>query len=127
MADKFHLIKNIQDRFIKVLSDHYGDYRMMVRTEDDTSEHPPCSSVTSIKTERSSVIADEKVDSRQTIFNEVKELQMKGFMPTITISKKLGISRQTEPNIVTWNFYPKGKVKAEVVVRNLTDTWKLKY
>jgi len=112
VADKFHLIKNIQDRFIKVLSEHYDDYRMMVRTEDNTSEYPTGRSVTSIRTERSSVIAREKVDSRQTMFNEVKELQMKGFRPT-TISKKLGISRQTATKYCSMESLPKRKSKSQ--------------
>lgn len=112
VADKFHLIKNIQDRFIKVLSEHYDEYRMMVRNEGSTDESPIGSSVTFIKAEHSSTITHEKADSRQTIFNEVKELQMKGFKPT-TISKKLGISRQTATKYCSMESLPKRKSKSQ--------------
>ena len=78
VVDKFHLIKNLQDRFIKVLSEHYDEYRLMVRTEENISESPIGSSVISINDASCSTITHEKADSRQIMFNEVKELQMKG-------------------------------------------------
>lgn len=112
VADKFHLIKNIQDRFIKVLSEHYDDYRTMVRAKGNTSESPIGSPTTSIKAGRSPVITHEKADSRQTMFNEVKELQMKGFRPA-TISKKLGISRQTATKYCSMESLPKRKSKCQ--------------
>ena len=112
VADKFHLIKNIQDRFTKVLSEHYDEYRLMVRTEENIAESPIGSSVISIKDEHSSGITHEKADSRQTMFNEVKELQMKGFKPT-TISKKLGISRQTATKYCSMESLPKRKSKSQ--------------
>lgn len=112
VADKFHLIKNIQDRFIKVLSEHYDEYRLMVRTEENIAESPIGSSVISIKDEPSSAITHEKADSRQTMFNEVKELQMKGFRPT-AISKKLGISRQTATKYCSMESLPKRKSKSQ--------------
>ena len=73
VADKFHLIKNIQDRFTKVLSEHYDEYRLMVRTEENISESPIGSSVISINDAPCSTITHEKADSRQIMFNEVKE------------------------------------------------------
>ena len=112
VADKFHLIKNIQDRFTKVLSEHYDEYRLMVRTEENIAESPIGSSVISIKDEHSSGITHEKADSRLTMFNEVKELQMKGFKPT-TISKKLGISRQTATKYCSMESLPKRKSKSQ--------------
>lgn len=112
VADKFHLIKNIQDRFIKVLSEHYGDYRMMVRNEDNASAYSTGSSATFIQAECSSAITHGKNDSRQTMFNEVKELQMKGLSPT-TISKKLGISRQTATKYCSIESLPKRKSKSQ--------------
>lgn len=91
VADKFHLIKNIQDRFTKVISEHYSEYRSIVRhkehivrcldSEPDIQEEP----IPRIL---------KKQDSREVMFNEVKELQKKGFKP-FAISKKLCISRQT--------------------------------
>ena len=33
------MIKNIQDRFIKVLSEHYNDYRTMVRNDEQTPDN----------------------------------------------------------------------------------------
>jgi hypothetical protein len=84
----------------------------MVRTEENISESPIGSSVISIKDEPSSAIIHEKADSRQTMFNEVKELQMKRFRPT-AISKKLGISRQTATKYCSMESLPKRKSKSQ--------------
>jgi hypothetical protein len=112
VADKFHLIKNIQDRFIKVLSEHYDEYRLMARTEENISESPIGSSVISINDASCSTITHEKADSRQIMFNEVKELQMKGFRPA-TISKQLSISRQTATKYCSMESLPKRKSKSQ--------------
>ena len=105
VADKFHLIKNIQDRFIKVLSEHYNDYRTMVRNNEETPDNSKDNHLNFKKEECSSVVIEEKVDSRQIMFNEVKELQKKGFRST-TISRKLGISRQTATKYFFMEFLP---------------------
>lgn len=87
VADKFHLVKNIYDRFSKLIAEHYDDYRKAVRKGEDV-EGVACES-TATKPSK-----PQKTDSRDIMFKEVKELQSKGFKPT-TISKKLGIARQT--------------------------------
>ena len=88
VADKFHLVKNIYDRFSKLIGENYDDYRQAVwRSWQDEQENSGCET-----TVMQPVIR--KTDSRDTMFREVKELQAKGLKPT-TISKKLGIARQT--------------------------------
>ena len=87
VADKFHLVKNIYDRFGKLISEHYDDYRRAVRKDEEVEEVVQES--TGGKTSK-----PQKTDSRDIMFREVKELQSKGFKPT-AISKKLGIARQT--------------------------------
>jgi len=87
VADKFHLVKNIYDRFGKLIAEHYGDYRRAVRKDGEVEEVVQERTVE--KTSR-----PQKTDSRDIMFREVKELQSKGFKPT-AISKKLGIARQT--------------------------------
>jgi len=71
VADKFHLVKNIYDRFGKLIAEHYDDYRKAVRKDEEAEE-----------------------TIQENTAKEVKELQSKGFKPT-TISIKLGIARQT--------------------------------
>lgn len=87
VADKFHLVKNIYDRFGKLIAEHYDDYRRAVRKDEEAEE--AIQENTAIKASK-----PQKLDSRNVMFKEVKELQSKGFKPT-TISKKLGIARQT--------------------------------
>lgn len=92
VADRFHLVKNMSDCLTKIISDHYADYRSMVRAgqqgESNLGSPPlPLEKTTDPVT----VIA---VDSRQIMFNEVKELQLKGFKIN-KIAKTLGIARQT--------------------------------
>ena len=93
VADKFHLVKNISDRMTKLVAENYADYRQAVRDEELNvmraagSEKPMA-----IVGKR--LPSSDKLDTRQIIFNEVKELQRMGFKPT-TIAKKLGIARQT--------------------------------
>ena len=87
VADKFHLVKNIYDRFGKLIAEHYDDYRRAVRKDEEVEEVVQES--TDGKTSK-----PQKTDSRDIMFREVKELQSKGFKPT-AISKKLGIARQT--------------------------------
>lgn len=87
VADKFHLVKNIYDRFGKLIAEHYDDYRRAVRKDEEVGE--AAHEDTGQKKPK-----PQKTDSRDIMFKEVKELQIKGFKPT-TISKKLGIARQT--------------------------------
>lgn len=82
VADRFHLNKNMADCVTKVISSHYDEYRSAVRPAE-VQETP-------------------KVDSRQVMFNEVKELQTEGFN-IAQISKKLDIARQTVRKYMGWN------------------------
>ena len=59
VADRFHLNMNMSDCVKKVISSHYEEYRRAVRPEE--AEESPT-----------------KTDSRQAMFNEVKELQAAG-------------------------------------------------
>ena len=91
IADKFHLIKNITDRMNKLVAENYADYREAIRTMEEAEnvelEEPSCTSM--IKE-----CPKKKVDLRDTMFQEVKELQQKGFKP-FRIARQLGIARQT--------------------------------
>lgn len=75
VADRFHLIKNMSDCVKKVIGSHYDDYRESVGTA--TAQR-----------------ASGKGDSRQVMFDEVKELQGSG-LNIAQIAKKLEIARQT--------------------------------
>jgi len=82
VADRFHLIKNMSDCVTKVISSHYEDYRKSVRPNDTCAEA-------------------RRTDSRQVMFDEVKELQAKGYNIK-QISEKLGIARQTVRKYMKW-------------------------
>lgn len=106
IADKFHLIKNMSDRLLKTISVHYADYREVIRKNEPTIENIPEEKViTFIPSHKK-----QKVDSRIIMFREVKELQTKGFKPT-TISKKLGIARQTATKYYNITELPKRNSK----------------
>lgn len=91
VADKFHLVKNIMERAMKLVGDHYDEYRTAVRREERSNDNQQ-ESVAAIPQQKT--IKEQKIDSRLVMFCEVKDLQSKGFKPT-TIAKKLGIARQT--------------------------------
>jgi hypothetical protein len=92
VADRFHLVKNMGDCVTKVISENYKDYRDTVSLEGipvaESREDIPG------KSSGKPVAVKAKPDSRTNMFNEVKELQYKGFKIN-TIAKKLHISRQT--------------------------------
>lgn len=93
VADKFHLVKNIMERTMKLVDEHYGEYRAaVIAKEDSDNESYELAAPTIVIQEKT--LRKEKVGSRLVKFNEVKELQRKGFKPA-TIAKKLGIARQT--------------------------------
>ena len=75
VADRFHLIKNMSDCVKKVIGSHYDDYRESVGTA--TAQR-----------------VSGKGDSRQVMFDEVKELQGSG-LNIAQIAKKLEIAKQT--------------------------------
>ena len=92
VADRFHLVKNMSDCLTKIVSDHYGDYRSMVRANQESDSS---SELLSAPTERKTALVTAiATDSRQIMFNEVKELQLKGFKIN-KIATTLGIARQT--------------------------------
>lgn len=93
VADKFHLVKNIKDRMAKLVAENYADYRQAVRGKElDMAQMADGEVAKAVSAE--ALPHAGKPDTRQVMFNEVKELQQKGFKPT-TIAKKLGIARQT--------------------------------
>lgn len=75
VADRFHLNMNMSDCVTKVIGTHYEEYRQAVRPAGDVKEK-------------------QGADSRQVMFNEVKELQHAG-LNIVQLSQKLGIARQT--------------------------------
>ena len=86
VADRFHLNKNMSDCVKKIIGSHYDDYRNVVRPDASREEL--------------------KVDSRQVMFNEVKELQAAG-LNIAQISKRLGIARQTVRKYMRYDTLPK--------------------
>ncbi|MBQ8069985.1 MAG: ISL3 family transposase [Bacteroidales bacterium] len=85
VADRFHLVKNMSDCVTKVIGSHYQEYRSTVRAAEAQETT--------------------KVDSRQVMFDEVKDLQAEGFN-IAQISKKLGIARQTVRKYMGWDTLP---------------------
>ena len=84
VADRFHLTKNMSDCVVKIISSHYDDCRKSMCHDDDPNV----------------------TDSRQTMFNEVKELQSSGHNIK-QISTELGIARQTVRKYMKWESLPK--------------------
>ncbi|MDN5554127.1 transposase [Prevotella sp.] len=81
------------ERTMKLVDEHYGEYRAaVIAKEDSDNESYELAAPTIVIQEKT--LRKEKVGSRLVKFNEVKELQRKGFKPA-TIAKKLGIARQT--------------------------------
>ena len=101
VADRFHLNMNMSDCVTKVIGSHYDEYRSTVRPAE-VQETP-------------------KVDSRQVIFNEVKELQAEG-LNIAQISKKLDIARQTVRKYMGWDTLPK-RASKERLPYFLYDTY----
>ena len=102
VADRFHLNMNMSDCVKKVISSHYEEYRRAVRPEE-AQESPT------------------KTDSRQVMFNEVKELQAVG-LKTAQIAKKLGIARQTVRKYIKYDSLPK-RASKERIPYFLYDTY----
>ena len=87
VADRFHLNMNMSDCVTKVIGSHYTDYRKSVRPEEEQE-------------------SSAKTDSRQVMFNEVKELQAAG-LSIAQIAKKLDIARQTVRKYMKYDSLPK--------------------
>ena len=93
---------NMSDCVKKVISSHYEEYRRAVRPEE--AEESPT-----------------KTDSRQAMFNEVKELQAAG-LNTAQIARKLGIARQTVRKYIRYDSLPK-RASKERIPYFLYDTY----
>ena len=101
VADRFHLNMNMSECVKKVIGSHYDEYRSIVRQTE--------------------VQESSKVDSRQVMFNEVKELQAEG-LNIAQISKKLDIARQTARKYMGWGTLPK-RASKERLPYFLYDTY----
>lgn len=105
IADRFHLVKNMTDCITKVISENYVEYRKSLFVQEvaiinqvqESPDDPPIISI--------------KPDTRTNIFNEVKELQAKGFNIN-TIARKLHIARQTVRKYMVYNELPPRRSKA---------------
>lgn len=73
----------------KVISENYADYRTLVRGDENQSEKEMYV----------------RIDSRQVMFDEVKELQGKCFNIK-KIAKQLGIARQTVRKYMSYDKLP---------------------
>ena len=110
VADRFHLIKNMSDCITKIIGEYYSDYRLSVRPEEEEQVSLTAMEVDNQKSSenKSDVI---KLNSSKVKFNEVKELQAKGFKPT-AIAKRLKIARQTATKYCLFAALPPMKSKA---------------
>lgn len=102
VADRFHLSMNMSDCVKKVISSHYEEYRKSVRP-DEAQEVPT------------------KADSRQVMFDEVKELQAAG-LNIAQIARKLDVARQTVRKYVRYDSLPK-RASKERIPYFLYDTY----
>ena len=91
VADRFHLVKNMNECIVKIISENYQDYRELVNPAVI-----PLETADTVKPLEENLCTrqTEKEDSRMIMFKEVKELQKKGIKET-RIAKILGIARQT--------------------------------
>ncbi|MGL6177632.1 MAG: transposase [Tannerellaceae bacterium] len=105
IADRFHLVKNMADCITKVISDNYMEYRRsqsvreiaVINELQDLPDKIPEIGM--------------KIDTRTNIFNEVKELQAKGFKIN-AIARKLHIARQTVRKYMLYKELPPRRSKA---------------
>ena len=89
VADRFHLIKNFSDCIKVIIGANYSDIRTALQGEE-----PEVSVKTDMEQNTISKIENKKVDVRENMFREVKELQRKGFCIN-AIANKIHIARQT--------------------------------
>ena len=106
VADKFHLVKNILDRFDKLVGENYNDYRQEVRLRENARQRRDGQ-----ESMQGHAPVNQKTDTRGIKFREVKELQAKGFNPT-EICKKLGIAMDTARKYYRMNKLPLRRSKA---------------
>ncbi|BEG99813.1 hypothetical protein BSYN_20780 [Bacteroides sedimenti] len=103
VADRFHLVKNMLDCVTKIIIDNYSDYRKAIRPEEVPMNKTPLEKLEGI-TEMATEI-EQKTDSRINMFNEVKELQSKGFKIN-AIARRLHIARQTARKYMQYETLP---------------------
>ncbi len=108
VADRFHLNKNMSDCVTKVIGSYYEEYRKLVRP--DEVQMKECA-IEKEDNQQSSNLVEVKNDSRQIMFNEVKELQKKG-LKINRIAKVLGIARQTARKYMLMESLPQRASKA---------------
>ena len=101
IADKFHLIKNMSERFTKLIGGHYPDYRNAIRGSQTSGKELMCNELKDLESSQNS----ERKDSRMVKFIEVKELQLKGYKP-FAIANKLGLARQTVTKFCEMDILP---------------------
>ena len=77
IADKFHLIKNMSERFTKLIGENYSDYRYAIRESQAVREELKNNELNDFGSIQNST----RKDSRMIKFIEVKELQLKGCIP----------------------------------------------
>lgn len=109
VADRFHLVKNMSDCVTKVIIDNYSDYRNAIRPEEVTMSETTLEE--SEVFSETSVELEQKNDPRINMFNEVKELQFKGFKIN-AIARKLHIARQTVRKYMQYKTLPKRRSNA---------------
>lgn len=103
VADRFHLNKNMSDCITKVIGSHYEEYRRLARP--DEVQIMECS-IEKEDSQQPDNPIKVKNDSRQIMFNEVKELQKKE-LKINRIAKVLGIARQTVRKYMLLDSLPK--------------------
>lgn len=103
VADRFHQNKNMSDCVTKVIGSHYEEYLRLVRP--DEVQIMECSIEKEDGQQPDSPVKV-KNDSRQIMFNEVKELQEKG-LKINRIAKVSGIARQTVRKYILLASQPK--------------------
>lgn len=102
VSDRFHLNMNMSDCVKKVISSHYEEYRKSVRPEEVQ-------------------VVPTTADSRQVMFNEVKELQAAG-LNISQIARKLNVARQTVRKYIKYDSLPK-RASKERIPYFLYDTY----
>ena len=106
IADKFHLIRNMSERFTKLIGEHYSDYRNAIRESQAVKEELKYNDLNDLESSQNST----RKDSRMIKFIEVKELQLKGCKP-FEIANKLGIARQTATMFCKMEILPERNYK----------------
>jgi hypothetical protein len=73
IADKFHLVKNMSERFTRLIGEHYSDYRNAVRESKIAQEKLRYDQLENLVSSQNS----KRTDSRMIKFIEVKKNAVK--------------------------------------------------